>query len=43
MNIKNYFGDYKKNNLSQVISYMRELDDYLNEYYNFSKPFFKGD
>ena len=43
MKIDEYFGDYKDNNLDRVITYMKNLDAELNEYYNFGKPFFKGD
>ena len=43
MRIDEYFGNYKENNLNQVIDYMKKLDVNLNEYYNFGKPFFKGE
>ena len=43
MKIDEYFGDYKDNNLDRVITYMKNLDEKLEEYYNFGKPFFKGD
>lgn len=43
MDLKEYFGNYKDNNLEQVINYMKKLDNNLENYYNFEKPFFKGE
>ena len=43
MNLKHYFGEYKENNIYQIIKYMNELDDELKQYYNFGNPFFKGE
>ena len=43
MKINEYFGNYKENNLNQLISYMEKLDNKLDKYYNFGKPFFKGE
>lgn len=43
MKTKDYFGDYKNNNINTVIEYMKTLDNELEKYYNFGKPFFKGD
>ena len=42
MKIDKYFGSYKKNNFILLKEYMSFLDNELNEYYNFGKPFFKG-
>lgn len=43
MKINEYFGNYNKNNLEQLVNYMMMLDNNLKKYYNFGKPFFKGD
>jgi len=43
MKIEEYFGDYKTNNFDRLIEYMKHLDNNLIEYYNFGKPFFKGE
>lgn len=42
MKIDKYFGSYEKNNYNLLKDYMSFLDNELNNYYNFGKPFFKG-
>ncbi|MCI9586099.1 MAG: hypothetical protein HFH45_05670 [Bacilli bacterium] len=42
MNFKKYFGTYKKSNSKQIINYMNKLDKKISKYYNFGRPFTKG-
>ena len=43
MKIEEYFGKYNDNNLKQIINYMNSFDSKLEKYYNFGRPFFKGE
>ena len=43
MKLKTYFGDYKKSNIKQLVKYISMLEKNVEKYYNFGKPFFKGD
>lgn len=42
MKLNNYFGDYKKSNVEQLLEYISILETYVKKYYNFGKPFFRG-
>ena len=43
INLKEYFGDYKSKNVEILNKYISMLDEKVSKYYNFGKPFFKGD
>jgi len=43
MKLNTYFGDYKKSNTKQLVKYISMLEKNVEKYYNFGKPFFKGD
>ena len=43
IDLKEYFGDYKKSNIKQLNDYISKIDSKVSKYYNFGKPFFKGD
>ena len=42
INLEEYFGDYKKSNVKQLNNYISDIDSKVSKYYNFGKPFFKG-
>ena len=42
VNLKEYFGDYKCTNVKILNKYISMLDEKVSKYYNFGKPFFKG-
>lgn len=42
MELNTYFGDYKKSNTKRLLSYISALNKNVEKYYNFGKPFFKG-
>lgn len=42
INLKEYFGSYKYTNVGILNKYISALDQKVNKYYNFGKPFFKG-
>ncbi|MFA7300942.1 MAG: pyridoxal-dependent decarboxylase [Candidatus Shapirobacteria bacterium] len=42
MKLSTYFGSYKKSNTKQLIKYISILEKKVEKYYNFGKPFFKG-
>lgn len=42
MDIKEYFGNYDKNNFEQLTDYMNKLNNNLTKIYNFGFPFMKG-
>lgn len=43
IDLKEYFGDYKKNNVKALNEYISMLDCKVSQYYNFGRPFFKGE
>lgn len=43
MNLKTYFGDYKKSNINQLEDYMNLFEKKLKKFYNFENPFFKSE
>lgn len=43
INLKEYFGDYKENNVNILNQYISMLDSKVDKYYNFGTPFFKGE
>ena len=42
INLKEYFGSYKRSNVKVLNKYISMLDEKVSKYYNFGKPFFKG-
>lgn len=42
IDLKEYFGDYRKSNIKQLNDYILKMDSKVSKYYNFGKPFFKG-
>lgn len=43
MNIKEYFGSYKKSNVSYLLKLIKKYEKHVKKYTNYGKPFFKGD
>ena len=43
IDLKQYFGDYKHTNVKILNQYISMLDNKVSKYYNFGKPFFKGE
>lgn len=43
IDLEEYFGDYKKSNIDILNKYVSILDSKVSKYYNFGKPFFKGE
>lgn len=43
INLEEYFGSYKSNNIDILNDYIMKLDKRVSKYYNFGKPFFKGE
>ncbi|MBR2787487.1 MAG: hypothetical protein IKD76_08495 [Clostridia bacterium] len=43
IDIERYFGDYKKDNIEKLNAYISALNSQVKKYYNFGKPFFKGE
>lgn len=41
INLKEYFGDYKQNNVNILNQYIFMLNSKVGKYYNFGKPFLK--
>lgn len=42
INLEDYFGDYKNSNINKLNKYLSLIDKKVSKYYNFGKPFFKG-
>ncbi len=42
INLEDYFGDYNKSNIDKIKDYLSILDQKVSKFYNFGKPFFKG-